>query len=273
MFRVEESNSPLASAFRTLSLIYHATVRQIRQSHGNALVSLAINLFQTIVFVLAFYAIFQLMGVRGPGLRGDFMMYILTGVFLFLTFTKTMGAVFGSEGPASAMMKHRTMNTMISIGAAALSSLYIQSMSVLIILAGYHVVSHNVTIAEPGGAAKVLLLSWLSGASLGMVFLAAKPWAPNVTKMIQTIFARVNMFASGKMFVANTLPTFMLPLFAWNPLFHLIDQMRGYVFINYTPRNTNLDYPFWVMLACLMIGLMAEFYTRRHASISWGAAR
>lgn len=274
MFRVEErSSSPFATAFRTLSLIYTATVRSVRKTHGNALVSLFINLFQTIIFVVAFYVIFQLMGVRGAGLRGDFMMYVLSGVFLFMTFTKTMGAVFSSEGPASPMMKHPTMNTMVAIGAAALSSLYIQSMSVLVILTGYQLVSHNVAIHDPGGAAKVMLLAWSGGAALGMVFLAAKPWAPNGTKMIQTIFSRVNMFASGKMFVANTLPAFMLPLFSWNPLFHLIDQMRGYVFLNYTPRHTNLEYPFWIMVGCMMLGLMGEFYTRRRASISWSAAR
>jgi hypothetical protein len=28
-----------------------------------------------------------------------------------------------------------------------------------------------------------------------------------------------------------------------------------------------------VMLACMMIGLMAEFYTRKHASLSWAAGR
>jgi hypothetical protein len=27
------------------------------------------------------------------------------------------------------------------------------------------------------------------------------------------------------------------------------------------------------MLACIMIGLMGEFYTRKHASMSWGAKR
>ena len=273
MFRVEESNSSLASAFRTLTLIYHATVRQVRQSHGNALMSLFLNIFQTIVFVMAFYLMFQLMGVRGSGLRGDFMMYILTGVFLFLVFTKTMSSVFGSEGPASPMMKHRTMNTVISIGAAALSSLYIQAVSICLILTGYHLVSHNVTIANPAGAAKVMLLSWLGGAAFGMVFLAAKPWLPNATKMVQTIFNRVNMFASGKMFVANTLPSFMLAMFDWNPLFHAIDQSRGYVFINYNPRYSDWEYAWWVGVILVMVGLMGEFYTRRHASISWSARR
>ncbi len=35
------------------------------------------------------------------------------------------------------------------------------------------------------------------------------------------------MIASGKMFVANMLPTSMLLMLDWNPLFHCIDQARG----------------------------------------------
>ena len=86
-------------------------------------------------------------------------------------------------------------------------------------------------------------------------------------------YQRANMIASGKMFVVNTLPTFMMNMFDWNPLFHIIDQTRGFVFINYTPHRTSLEYPYYVGLALLMIGLMAEFYTRQYASSSWEAKR
>jgi ABC-type polysaccharide/polyol phosphate export permease len=75
------------------------------------------------------------------------------------------------------------------------------------------------------------------------------------------------------MFLANNLPAYMLPIFSWNPLFHTIDQARGYVFINYNPMNTNWHYTLWVGIVLTMIGLMGEFYTRRHASLSWSARR
>ena len=34
-----------------------------------------------------------------------------------------------------------------------------------------------------------------------------------------------------------------------------------------------IGYPVYVTLACIVVGLMGEFYTRRHASISWSAGR
>jgi ABC-type polysaccharide/polyol phosphate export permease len=108
---------------------------------------------------------------------------------------------------------------------------------------------------------------------VGLVLLVMKPWAPGIVGIISTIYQRANMIASGKMFLANTLPSFMLAMFDWNPLFHCIDQARGFVFINYNPHYSNWEYAAWVALVLIMLGLMGEFYTRRRASISWNAKR
>ena len=119
----------------------------------------------------------------------------------------------------------------------------------------------------------MLIVAWFSGCSLGLIFLSINTWFPTAGKILTQLARRVNMIASGKMFVANTMPTFLLSMFDWNPLFHIIDQTRGFVFINYVPRNSNLEYPFYFTLAMLMIGLMAEFVTRNSVSLSWSAGR
>ena len=78
----------------------------------------------------------------------------------------------------------------------------------------------------------MLMLAWFIGAALDLVLLAIKPWFPTAVGIFSTIYQPANMIASGKMFVANTLPGFMLAMFDWNPLFHTIDQARGYAFLN-----------------------------------------
>ena len=81
------------------------------------------------------------------------------------------------------------------------------------------------------------------------------------------------MIASGKMFLANTLTAKLRGFFDWNPLFHTIDQTRGFTFINYNPHYSSITYPVLVTLTLIMIGLMAEFYTRQYASVSWSAGK
>ena len=273
MFQHTARRTRAGSALQIFELIFHSIVRNVRKQHNNAFLAILVNMLQVIVFVLAFYIMFSVLGLRSAALRGDFLLYIMSGIFLYMTHTKTLGAVVGSEGPASPMMQHAPMNTAISIASAALGALYIQVLSLFAILFIYHVAFVPVTIDQPIPAFGMLLLAWFTGAALGLVFLALKPWFPTFVSVATTVYQRANMIASGKMFVANTLPAFMLAMFDWNPLFHCIDQARGFVFINYNPRYSTWEYALWVGIVLVMIGLMGEFYTRKHASLSWNARR
>jgi ABC-type polysaccharide/polyol phosphate export permease len=273
MFQVETKRSLWRTALSMMDLIYHSIVRDLRKDHKNALMGLVMNMFQTVIFVMTFFMMFAMLGVRGAAIRGDFLLYIMSGIFMFVTHTKAMGAVVGSEGPASPMMQHAPMNTFVAIAAAALSSLYIQTLSLVVILFVYHVAFNPVVIHDPIGALGMLLTAWFTGVGVGSVFLAVKPWSPDFTRIASSIYSRVNMIASGKMFVANTLSSSMLVMFEWNPLFHIVDQTRGYVFLHYNPHFTSSSYPVYFGIGLIMVGMMAEFYTRKNASVSWNAGR
>jgi ABC-type polysaccharide/polyol phosphate export permease len=273
MFQANTKTSKARGAFGLLEVIYYSTVRALRQSHRHAVVGLLLNMLQALTLVFAFVIMFQLLGMRGAALRGDFLLYIMTGIFIYIGHIKVVGAVMGSEGPASPMMQHAPMNTIISISASALSGLYVQMFSLFIILLVYHIAFTPITIDVPVAALGMFLLAWFLGIAVGVIFLALKPWAPGVVSIASTIYIRANMIASGKMFVANSLPASKLSLFDWNPLFHIIDQLRGFTFLHYNPHFSNWEYALKVALVLLMIGLMGEFYTRRHVSPSWTAGR
>ncbi|MDJ1009552.1 MAG: ABC transporter permease [Paracoccaceae bacterium] len=274
MFRpAQQTPTMLGSAFALGELIYHNTVRSLRKTHSNAFVGLLMSMLQSVIMVIAFVVLFSVLGLRGTAIRGDFLLYIMSGIFLFMTHVKAMGAIVSSEGPASGMMKHLPMTTAVAIASAALGALYNQVLGMLVILYVYHVAFAPVVIDDPVGAFLMFLLAWISGVGVGLVFLAIKPWAPSVAQIGSQIYSRANMIASGKMFVANMLPPSMLMMFDWNPLFHAIDQTRGFVFVNYFPHNSSIMYPVYVTIGLIMVGLMGEFYTRKHASLSWGARR
>jgi len=273
MFSAVQSKSRLTGFFILLNLIFEATVRQVRSTHNNAIIGLLNSILTSVVMIMAFYLMFTIMGLRGAPLRGDMMLFMMTGIFLFLTHTKAVGAVAGADGPTSPMMLHGPMNTIIAICGAALGSLYIQLLTLILVLAAYHTLFNPITIHNPMGGLGMFLLAWLSGCAIGMLLLAIKPWAPGVIALVTTIYRRANMIASGKMFAANTLPNTMIAMFSWNPLFHTIDQSRTFVFLNYSSDVTNIAYPVYLSLAFIMLGLMGEFFTRKHASASWGAGK
>lgn len=263
----------MSGAVTMAELIFHAVVRSVRQGHSNAFIALGKNMLQIVVFVGMFYAMFSIMGLRRMAIRGDFLLYIMSGIFLFMVHIKAVGAVAGAEGANSPMMKHAPMNTIVALVASAVGSLYTQLLTLSLVLFGYHVAFKPLEIEDPGGAFGMVMLAWFTGCAVGLVFYAMKPWFPTAVGIMTTVYQRANMIASGKMFVANSLPASMLAIFDWNPLFHTIDQCRGYVFRNYFPHNSDWHYAMWVGIVLIMIGLMGEFYTRRHVSASWFARR
>jgi len=273
MFQVERPKSILGSVIGTFELIFHASVHKVRKGHGNAIVGLLLNILQMVLMIVVFYTMMSLLGARGMAIRGDYMLYLMSGIFMFMTHNKAMGAVLKAEGPTSPMMKHAPMNTIVAIVGSALSALYLQIFAAAVVLYFYHAIFMPLTIDQPVQTMGMVLLSWATGVAIGMVFRAANPWNPRLIGIVSGIYMRMNMITSGKMFVANAMPTAILAFFDWNPLFHTIDQGRGYIFINYSPHYSSLTYPITIMIVCILIGLMGEFYTKMHASLSWGAGK
>ena len=217
MFQHSQKKSQLQAILWIAELLYHATVREVRSSHGNAVIGLALNIMQAMIMLAAFYVMFSVLGLRGSAIRGDFLVYLMTGIFLFQTHNKGLSSVMGSDGPNSPMMKHSPMNTVIAIGASAFGTLYTSILSMMVMMVIYHVAVTPIWMPDPIAAFGMFLLAWASGCAIGLVLKAAKPWAPGIVGVVAMIYMRANMIASGKMFVANTLPSTMLVMFDWNP--------------------------------------------------------
>lgn len=271
MFQRQPRSNAASTAFGMLELVFHATVRNVRKNHGSPVIGLVLNIMQTVIMVGVFFLLFHILGMRGNAIRGDFLLYVMSGIFMFMTHIKALGAVAGCDGPTSPMMKHAPMNTFVAITAAALSSLYTQVLSAAVVLYAYHAAVNPIEFHNFPASLGMMILSWSSGAAIGTIMLAAKPWQPEAMGIVTQLYQRANMIASGKMFVANTMPTSKLKMFDWNPLFHTIDQGRGFIFLNYHPHYSNYMYPIKVTLVLLVVGLMFESFTRKHASLSWGA--
>ncbi len=273
MFQTPVHNTKSRRFFAMVGVTYHTIVHTMRGGHRNAIVGILMEMLRGLTLVIVFYVMFQLIGMRSAPVRGDFMLYIMSGVFLFMTHIMAVSTIATAGNPTSPMMMHPPMNTLVAIIAAAITTLYKQFFTIIVVLTVYHIVVTPIQIDQPTKAFGMFLLAWFTGCAVGLIFLALTPWFPNASKIIMQLYRRANMIASGKMFLANSLPASMVAMFDWNPLFHIIDQTRGFVFLHYSPFQSSLMYPVYAGIALLMIGLMAEFFTRQHVSLSWTAGR
>ena len=213
MFQTSSRQSRFGATIHLAERVYHASVRKVLEKHGNALLSILVTIGQTALFTLAFYLMFAVLSVRASSIRGDFFIYTMSGVFLFMAHIETVKAISASEKSTSAMMQHAPMNTAIATTAAAVSVLYTQIMAGLVLPFGYYVVLSPFEIKDPVSCLGMVILAWMSGIAVGLVFMAAKPWAPGPIGLMSIMCRSANMVASGKMFMANNLPPFTLSMF------------------------------------------------------------
>jgi len=275
MFNQQRSTTHRQTALANLTLIYNAAVRGARLSHRSPVIALFLSILQSILMIVVFYYFMTWTGLRnlGGGIRGPFLLYLITGIKLFMLHNKAIQSTMNSESSISALTLHAPMNVIIAICSSALSLLYMQVLTMLVIMFLYHSLYEPLTIYDPVAMFGMFLLAWFSGIAIGMIFKAAKPWFPRAVGMISSFYRRANMLTSGKMLLGNTIPASMLPFFQWNPLFHSIDQARGFAFINYNPFNSSISYAVYFSCTVITLGLISEFYTGKHVSASWSAKR
>lgn len=268
-------NKNLLQAFLSLSgLVYHSTVREVRKSSGNnAILGLLNEIGTSLLMVGMFWIMYTYMGLKGLAIRGDFMIFLMTGIFLFLTHNKAIGSVMSAANTSNPIMRHTPMTTIVTILSASFAALYLQVLAFVVILTLLHVIRGGLSFYDPAGLILPFFLSWASGCTIGLLFMNLKPLAPKAVSMIVTIYKRANMITSGKMIPANMMSAKMVAFFDWNPIFHTIDQARGAAFVNYLPRNSNLDYTVWFVIISLIIGLMGERWMSKNMSISWGKGK
>ncbi|MGV6803206.1 MAG: ABC transporter permease, partial [Ruegeria sp.] len=137
MFYFKRNNSLLGGAFTTSELVFHAVVRNIRSQHSNAVLAILTNILQVVLLACVFYFIMSFMGARVARIRGEFVLYLLSGIFLFMTHIRSVGAIAGLGGTNNPMMLHSPMNMMVLLLAAAFGTLYTQIVSILVILFVY----------------------------------------------------------------------------------------------------------------------------------------
>ncbi len=251
-------------------LLFHSVVRDARKSSGNATLGLLLVMLQSLTMLAVFFLLFTVLGMRSAAIRGDFVVFLLTGIFLFLTHNKAVASAMGAVSPVGGLTLHTPISSLLNILASVLSGLYLQVLGFALILLVVHIMRGGLEFYNPAGLIFPFFMAWASGIAIGLMFGVLRPFAPKFIPMVAMMYRRANMITSGKMLPANYMSATMITWFDWNPLFHTIDQARGHAFVNYFPRHTNMEYPVYLSLSLVMVAMMIEFWLRKNMGESWG---
>ncbi|MDO5606806.1 MAG: ABC transporter, partial [Paracoccus sp. (in: a-proteobacteria)] len=167
MFQQRQTKNIFEAALTTVALIYHLTVYKLRKGERNAITGLAMIIFQAVLLVTVFYVFFYLMGLRTSPIRGNLIVYIMTGIFMFMVNNASIQTITGAESSISALMKHGPMNPAITICASALSVLYQQAIAAGVLLFATNHFIAPIELESLLGCIAMFLLSWFSGCCIG----------------------------------------------------------------------------------------------------------
>lgn len=265
---VTQVNSLLSGGLRFLEVLKATIVHAIRIDTGSASLGFLSALVRPLSLLALFWVMIEGLGARGIAIRGNTIAFLLTGIFCFLVHTATISQVSSAIQKSRGMLFHAPASVFLYVLAQAFSTLYLQSVAAVLIITFAQVSGYGLELLRPQNLLLPYLLSWASGLGIGLILMAISRYAATAATMISTLYTRIQFFTSGKFWAANMLPISMVEYFSWNPLFHLIDQMRGAAFVNYYPKYSDLAYPLRFTLITIVIGFMLEFWLRRSYSMS-----
>lgn len=268
--RTRVNKTLFGASMSFMELLFHSIVRSARKSSGNATLGLGISILQSLIMLAIFFLLFTVLGMKSVAIRGDFVIFLLTGIFLFLTHNKAVSSAMGAISPVGGLTLHTPISSLLNVMASVLSGLYLQILGFAIILLVVHILRGGLEFYNPAGLIFPFFMAWASGIAIGLMFGVLRPFAPKFIPMVAMMYRRLNMITSGKMLPANYMSATMITWFDWNPLFHTIDQARGHAFVNYFPRHTNMEYPVYLSLSLVMVAMMIEFWLRKNMGESWG---
>lgn len=236
-------------------LVFTLTVRAIRAENRNPAMGILMSFSQPLFFGLFFWLMITVLGGRGAPIRADPITFIIVGFFLFIMHIRVvmdMGKALGGG-----LLEHPHATPFLLICVKAFTIFYKQVMSAIILLALNYTIRGVYLMEDPLPFILAALLCWIGGVVIGTLFILVNmsfSWGG----ILQTLYIRVCFITSGKMVVASQVPGAMRAVMDWNPLFHLIDQARGAVFLNYEATLTSMLYPTWVYLGLLPVCLIIE---------------
>lgn len=98
MFQQRQTNTMLAAGLTTVALIYHMTVYRLRKGERNAVIGLLMTIMRSMIMVGVFFLLFYVLQVRSSPIRGNFIVYIMSGIFMFMTHNQAIQAVISAKG-------------------------------------------------------------------------------------------------------------------------------------------------------------------------------
>lgn len=223
-----------------LQIIKGLAKRELQSRFGQNAFGYSWSFVGPFIWIAATYFGFQIFGKTSP-VYTDLITFIISGLIPFAGFRYVMGAVYRSHG----LVRPLLIFPSVKVEHGVITLAVMESLNLLLV---FCVVAGLNFILFGNGELDNLPL-FLGGISLAFALGVAYGYLfvnlgiiNKTAEFIGPILLRPAFFLSAVFFTANELPDYILEVFAWNPILHVVEIARDGMLFNYQSRVSSAPY-------------------------------
>jgi capsular polysaccharide transport system permease protein len=246
---------PQTRRFRTFRVIMALILREIGSRDSRSSLGFLWAFIEPIGTVIILSFAFAIV-VRTPRLGDNFPLYYVTGVVPFHMFSRISNRVAGSIRFSRQLLGFPSVTVLDALFARFILN-YVIDILVFVSLASLVVYHYDLPVyVNIQSAALSLTMAGAMALGIGAfnsVLFLAWPTYENIWSM----FSRPMFLASGILFLIDDLPDPIFHILWWNPVAHVVAEMRHAFYPNYDTHWVNPSYVFLVACTAFLIGLVS----------------
>jgi capsular polysaccharide transport system permease protein len=241
--------------FTTSRVVMALMLREMATTYGRKPGGYIWTILEPVAGVAIMTWIFMAVGMRNPSLGTNFAIFYATGLLPFFVFTNVSQRVAQSLRYSSRLLAYPRVTVLDALLARYVLNLLTQFLVAYIVLAGVLFFQETGTQLVLSHIILGFVMAGSLAAGIGLLncFLMSKfvIWGT-----FWSIITRPLVFISGVMILVEELPLMWRGYLLWNPLVHVVAEVRSGFFHGYDPSYISPVYVFGVSLVCGVTGLL-----------------
>ncbi|MFT5865342.1 MAG: capsular polysaccharide transport system permease protein [Gammaproteobacteria bacterium] len=262
-FRPAQTPKIRRRSFASMRVITALVIREMATTYGRSPGGYLWAILEPVAGIALLSALFSL-GFRNPAIGTNFAIFYATGLVPFLLFIDLSNKIAMSLMFSKQLLSYPSVTFIDAILARFLVNLLTQLMVSYVVFVGILFMFETRTIPDIAGIALALLMAATLSLGIGtmnaILFTAFPVW-----QRMWSILTRPLLLLSGVIFIFENIPQPYRDYLWWNPLVHVVGQMRASFYPTYDSNYVSHSYLFGVSLITLLFGLI--FLRRYHRDI------
>jgi capsular polysaccharide transport system permease protein len=242
-----------------LALILREMSTRYGQSPGGYLWAVLEPLGAILILALGFSLL-----IRHPSLGTSFILFYATGFLPFSVYQNVQNAVSRALNFSRPLLMYPTVTWLDALIARAALNILTGVMVSYLLLAGILVLGRSNAVLDIGPVILAMTMTALLGVGVGAMNCLLIGMFP-AWEVIWSIISRPLFLASGILFVYEDLPRTIQAFLWYNPLLHIVGEMRRGFYPMYSPEYVSPAYVILVSVGLLAFSLV--LLRRYHADI------